>query len=77
VDVPSGQKVQVEVRREGFKNQTLTLDGTQLKMKVKLEKVAAASRPTAPKRPAEAAPRPASPSSTGIGGGEIVNPWAK
>jgi hypothetical protein len=46
-------------------------------MKVKLEKVAAASRPTAPKRPAEAAPRPASPSSTGIGGGEIVNPWAK
>jgi serine/threonine-protein kinase len=78
VDVPIGQKVQVEVRRDGFKSQTLTLDGTQPKMKVKLEKVAAAPRPAPPRRtPTETAPRPASPSSTGIGGGEIVNPWAK
>jgi serine/threonine protein kinase len=77
VDIPIGQKVQVEVRRDGFKSQTLTLDGIQPKMKVKLEKVAAAPRPAPPRRPTESAPRPASPSSTGIGGGEIVNPWAK
>jgi len=47
-------------------------------MKVKLEKLAAAPRPAPPRRtPTETAPRPASPSSTGLGGGEIVNPWAK
>jgi serine/threonine-protein kinase len=77
VDVPSGQKVVVEVRREGFKPQTLTLDGTQPKMKVKLDKLAAAPRPAPARRPSEPAPRPANPSSTGLGGGEIVNPWAK
>jgi serine/threonine-protein kinase len=76
VDVPSGQKVTVEVRREGFKPQTLTIDGSEAKMKVKLDKLAAAPRPGPPRRPSEATPRPASPSST-IGGGEIVNPWAK
>jgi serine/threonine-protein kinase len=75
VDVPQGQKVSVEVRREGYKSQTLTLDGSEAKMKVKLEKVAAAPRPAPPRRPSEPQ-RPATPSST-IGGGEIVNPWAK
>jgi serine/threonine-protein kinase len=77
VEVPSGQKVVVEVRREGFKSQTLTLDGNQPKMKVKLDKLPAASRPAPPRRPVENTPRPANPASTGIGGGEIVNPWAK
>jgi serine/threonine protein kinase len=76
VEVPKGQKVTVEVRREGFKPQTVTIDGSEAKMKVKLDKLAAAPRPAPARRPSEAAPRPASPSST-LGGGEIVNPWAK
>ncbi|HMI84149.1 MAG TPA: serine/threonine-protein kinase [Polyangiaceae bacterium] len=76
VDVPKGEKVTVEVRRDGFKPQTLTLDGLEPKMKVKLEKLAAAPRPAPARRPSESTPRPASPSST-LGGGEIVNPWAK
>ncbi len=77
VDVPLGQKVVVEVRRDGFKPQTLTLDGSEPKMKAKLEKLpAAAARPGAAKRPGEP-PRPAAPASTSIGGSEIVNPWAK
>jgi hypothetical protein len=46
-------------------------------MKVKLDKVAAAPRPAPARRPSEPAARPANPSSTSIGGGEIVNPWAK
>jgi serine/threonine-protein kinase len=75
VEVPKGLKVMVEVRRDGFKPQTLTLDGSEAKVKVKLEKLAAAPRPAPARRP-ESAPRPASPSST-LGGGEIVNPWAK
>jgi hypothetical protein len=77
VDVPMGQKVTVEVRREGYKSQTIVLDGSEAKTKVKLEKVAVAPRPTPARRPSEPATRPASPSSTSIGGGEIVNPWAK
>ena len=77
VDVPKGQKVTVEVRREGFKPQTLTLDGSEAKMKVKLDKMAAAPRPAPARRPSESAPRPANPSPTTLGGGEIVNPWAK
>jgi serine/threonine protein kinase len=77
VDVPTGQKVTVEVRREGYKSQTIVLDGSEAKTKVKLEKVAVAPRPAPARRPSEPATRPASPSSTSIGGGEIVNPWAK
>ena len=77
VDVPKGQKITVEVRREGFKPQTLTIDGSEAKMKVKLDKLAAAPRPAPVRRPSEPAPRPANPASTSIGGGEIVNPWAK
>jgi len=77
VDVPKGQRVTVEVRREGFKPQTLTLDGSEAKMKVKLDKLAAAPRPAPARRPSESAPRPANPSPTTLGGGEIVNPWAK
>jgi serine/threonine protein kinase len=76
VDVPHGQKVTVEVRHDGYKPQTISLDGSEAKMKVKLEKVAAAPRPAPARRPSEPS-RPATPSSTSIGGGEIVNPWAK
>jgi eukaryotic-like serine/threonine-protein kinase len=77
VDVPQGQKISVEVRREGYKPQTIALDGSEPKMKVKLEKVAAAPRPAPARRPNEPSQRPASPSSTSLGGSEIVNPWAK
>jgi serine/threonine-protein kinase len=75
VDVPAGQKVLVEVRRDGFKPQTLTLDGSEAKMKVKLEKLPAATARPAPKKGPE--PQRPAPASTSIGGGEIVNPWAK
>jgi len=76
VDVPEGQKVVVEVRHDGYKAQTIGLDGSETRMKIKLEKIAAAPRPAPARRPSEPAQRPASPSST-LGGGEIVNPWAK
>jgi serine/threonine-protein kinase len=78
VDVPVGQKVTVEVRRDGFKAQTVTLDGSEKKVKIKLVKLPGGARPPA-KPPAatdanKAPPPPAPPS---LGGGEIVNPWAK
>jgi serine/threonine-protein kinase len=77
VDVPNGDKVVVEVRREGYKTKTLTLDGSEAKVKIKLEKHAAAPRTAPARRPPEGASKTPAPTSTGLGGGEIVNPWAK
>jgi serine/threonine-protein kinase len=81
VQVPEGEKVDVQVRQEGYKPQTLTLDGSKQKLSIALE--SSKPRYTGPARPATAAkptapldehkkPRPGSQ----IGGGEIVNPWA-
>jgi serine/threonine protein kinase len=77
VDVPAGQKVIVDVRREGFRTQQLTLDGSEKKIKLRMVR-----NPTG--RPAAAAPKPAAaetaaakPAPPSLGGGEIVNPWAK
>jgi tRNA A-37 threonylcarbamoyl transferase component Bud32 len=78
VDVPVGQKVTVEVRREGYKTKSLTLDGTEAKQTVKLARDLTVRAPPVkkPEKPAAtgAASKPSSPS---LGGSEIVNPWAK
>jgi serine/threonine protein kinase len=71
LNVPDGQLVTLEVRREGFKAQTITLDGSEKSYTIRLVKVPSA-RPAPAKREV---PRPLRPPS--IGGGEIVNPWAK
>jgi hypothetical protein len=75
VDVPAGEKVMVEVRRDGYRPQKVTLDGTDAKVKVRLVRIP--GRPIA--RPTNTEPRatpPAAPAAP-IGGGDIVNPWAK
>jgi serine/threonine-protein kinase len=82
IDVPAGQKVTVEVRREGYKTQLVTLDGSEKKVKTNLVRAPApgGKRPGAahPAAGEPAAPKPPSgPSQPAIGGGEIVNPWAK
>jgi hypothetical protein len=83
IDVPAGQKVTVEVRREGYKTQLVTLDGSQNKVKtnlVRMPVVGGGKRPGGARPPAgeTAAPKPpAGQSPPTIGGGEIVNPWAK
>lgn len=76
VDVPAGEKVVVEVRRDGFRPQKVTLDGSEAKMKIRLIKLP--GRPQV-SRPNGAEPKaaPAGGSGTSLGGGDIVNPWAK
>lgn len=78
IDVPAGHPVTVEVRREGFKSKTLTVDGTEKKMKIRLAAGGHGSHATPasgkPDTPPGAPGKPAAPS---LGGGEIVNPWAK
>lgn len=79
VQVPEGDKVDVEVRLDGYKPQALRLDGSKQKLSISLEAIKpryqGPARPAVP-RPAAAEehkkPRPGQQ----IGGGEIVNPWA-
>ena len=78
-----GKLVELSVKRSGYLSQRIVLDGKQPKLMVRLERekgTATAVRP----RPAPA--RPPSPPQTEapkpkprpqVGGGEIVNPWAK
>ncbi len=84
LEVKEGEKIDVEIRREGFKSRTITIDGTEEKLSAKLEKLPGARGnfrappPPAPaveeKGPRKTAPAPA-PRKPQIGGGEIVNPW--
>jgi serine/threonine-protein kinase len=78
VDVPTGEKVVVEVRRDGFRPQKVTLDGSDAKVKVRLVRLPN-GRPLGSRPPsaAEAKPAPAGGSAPSLGGGDIVNPWAK
>ena len=81
IQVPDGKSVDVEVRRAGYVTREITVDGTQKKLKVKLDKAPGAvvalhphaPRPAAPKPAAEETPKPKPRPS--LGGSEIVNPW--
>jgi len=80
--VPVGQKLNIEVRRDGFRTQTMVVDGVQAKVKVKLVGSPPAShgggKPAGGGKPPAPDPgKPAPPAPPSIGGGEIVNPWAK
>jgi serine/threonine-protein kinase len=83
LDVPIGQKLTIEIRRDGFKAQTMVVDGSQPKLKVKLigapPMAHGGAKPAAgkPASPEPATAKPAAPAPPSLGGGEIVNPWAK
>jgi tRNA A-37 threonylcarbamoyl transferase component Bud32 len=84
VDVPESSTVELELKRAGYAPQKLVLDGKKPKLMVRLEREkaavgAAALRPraTAPANP-PTEPKGAKPKPRGsLGGGEIVNPWAR
>jgi serine/threonine-protein kinase len=75
VEVAEGEKLEVVVRRRGYKEQALTLDSSVPKRSVKLS----LDHTAAPARPATQTPPPAAPKppkkKPSLGGGEIVNPW--
>ncbi|MEO8903353.1 MAG: serine/threonine-protein kinase [Polyangiaceae bacterium] len=79
ISVEEGKTIVLEIRRDGYKPEDITLDGTKLREVVKLGKLpraggAAVYHPPAPKKadPNAATPKKAKPT---IGGSEIVNPW--
>ncbi|MEI9941204.1 MAG: serine/threonine-protein kinase [Pseudomonadota bacterium] len=76
VAVEDGQSVELEIRRDGYKTDKITLDGSKTREVVKLDKLArtgAVYRPPASKKPDSSAPTKKPKSA--IGGSEIVNPW--
>jgi hypothetical protein len=77
IQVEDGQAVNLEIRREGYKPEKVTLDGTKTREIVKLEKIARAGAVyhAPPVKKAEPAPAPAKKPKPAIGGSEIVNPW--
>jgi serine/threonine-protein kinase len=83
LDVPIGQKLSIEIRRDGFKPQTMVVDGSQPKLKIKLvgapPMAHGGAKPAGgkPASPDPAAAKPPAPAPPSLGGGEIVNPWAK
>jgi serine/threonine-protein kinase len=88
IKVPDGEKVEVSIKRNGYRSQTLTLDGTEPKIAVKMQRSSQGvqrPRPAAKSNPAKSSPGTGSgntpksptpsPKKKKIGGGEIVNPW--
>ena len=77
ISVAEGKSVDLEIRRDGYKSEKVTLDGTKTREIVKLDKVPRAGgvyRPPPAKKAEPAAATPKKPKSA-IGGSEIVNPW--
>jgi eukaryotic-like serine/threonine-protein kinase len=75
VNVDEGKTIELEIRRDGYKPDKITLDGTKTREIVKLDKLARGAAPARalPKTKPDA-PAPKKPKSS-IGGSEIVNPW--
>jgi len=76
VPVDAGQSVELEIRRDGYKTEKVTLDGSSTREVVKLGKLARAAGPYRPMpgKPVQAG-TPAKKPKSAIGGSEIVNPW--
>jgi eukaryotic-like serine/threonine-protein kinase len=77
VSVDEGKTVELEIQRDGFKPDKITLDGSKTREVVKLEKLARGAAPVRayPKaKPDPASATPKKPKAS-IGGSEIVNPW--
>lgn len=68
LDVPPGETLKLTVKRRGYKDKQIEVDGTEGKLAVKLDLKPAVKW----RKPAKA---PAKKSKPSLGGGEIVNPW--
>jgi serine/threonine-protein kinase len=86
VEVPSGQKVFVEVKADGFVAQSFTLDGSETKKEIKLEAEPKTTKAIpgkgGPAGVGKAQPNTTAPTTQPTGGrkppgGDIVDPWAK
>lgn len=87
ISVPEGETVEITVKSPGYTDQTIKLDGSQKRHDVILRpkggrpssKTGSPStgKPPTTKPPTTSRPPTTSKPPTNVGGGEIVNPWAK
>jgi hypothetical protein len=76
LDVPAGSRLLLEARHAGYKPSKITVDGSEARKVVSLEKLAGRAPRATPVARAEkpAAPAPAKKRQT-VGSPDIVNPW--
>jgi serine/threonine-protein kinase len=79
LEVPAGQIVEVEIRRNGYRSETLKLDGSTAREVVKLDRVASGGARPAPRpaKPPQEKPVEKPPKKKSGGTSEIVDPWEK
>ena len=77
ISVDEGKTVELEIQRDGFKPDKITLDGSKTRAVVKLEKLARGAAPVRANPKAKPEPTSGAPKKpkASIGGSEIVNPW--
>jgi len=75
VAVADGQPVELEIRRDGYKTDKITLDGSSTRAVVKLSKLARAGAVLRAATPKKAETSAGKKPKSAIGGSEIVNPW--
>ncbi len=77
VKIADGQSVTLKVSRKGYKDASITLDGSKDKASVKLDRIPSVHLSRPAPRPTHTAAPPVvhHKKSSTIGGGEIVNPW--
>lgn len=78
IAVEDGQPVELEIKRDGYKTDKITLDGSKTREVVKLEKLSRAGAVyRAPTAKQVEAPVAAKKAKAPIGGSDIVDPWHK
>lgn len=73
LEIAKGEKIEIEIKREGYKSQKILLDGSQEHVEVKLEKEKTVAKPRpsgAPTTSVKPKPKP-KPSTSG----EVISPW--
>jgi serine/threonine-protein kinase len=77
LELGAGEKHELRIRREGYAEAVLLLDGSKAREVVKLTPLPRAGGQPAKPAPAKAPPRtaPSAKKRSALGGGDIVNPW--
>jgi len=78
IAVEDGQSIELEIKREGYKTDKITLDGSKTREVVKLDKLSRAGAVYHPPTAKQVdAPVAAKKPKASIGGSDIVDPWHK
>jgi hypothetical protein len=76
LEIPNGQRVELEIRHSGYKPEKLAIDGSEPRKVVQLERVRRSATSAVTPRAASSDPmNAASKRRPSLGSSEIVNPW--